>query len=55
VHGPLQVPDSYLDKFSFIDTKNRQLYHAMVNYLDDVVGELVNTLKKKGLGTTYCL
>ena len=49
VHGPLQVPDSYLNKFSFIDTKNRQLYHAMVNYLDDVVGELVNALKKKGL------
>ena len=49
VHGPLQVPDSYLNKFSFIDNKNQQIYHAMVNYLDDVVGELVDALKKKGL------
>ena len=49
VHGPLQVPDSYLNKFSFIDTKNRQIYHAMVNCLDDVVGEFVDALKKKGL------
>ena len=48
VHGPLQVPDSYLEKFSFIDTKNRQLHHAMVNYLDDVVRELVKALKKEG-------
>ena len=49
VHTPLQVPDSYLDKFSFIDDHDRQYYHAMVNYLDDVVGELVDALKKKGM------
>ena len=49
VHAPLEVPDSYLNKFSFIDDKDRQIYHAMVNYLDDVVGELVDALKKKGM------
>ena len=49
VHTPLEVPDSYANKFSFIDDKDRQMYHAMVNYLDDVVGELVDALKKKGI------
>ena len=29
VHTPLQVPDSYLQKFSFINNKDRQIYHAM--------------------------
>ena len=43
------MPDEYLEKFSFIDTKDRQYYHAMVNYLDDVVGELVTTLKGRGM------
>ena len=49
VHRPYQVPDSYLKKFSFIDEQYRRVYLAMVNYLDDVVGEIVDALKKKGL------
>ena len=49
VHTPLQVPDDYLQKFSFIDDKDRMYYHAMVNYLDDVVGDLVAALKQKGM------
>ena len=49
VHTPLQVPDTYLQKFSFIDNQDRQYYHAMVNYLDDVVGDLVKALKSKGM------
>ena len=49
VHMPYQVPDKYLKKFDFIDDKLRQVYHAMVNYLDDIVGDLVKALKAKGL------
>lgn len=49
VHMPYEVPKEYLQKFDFIDNKLRQVYHAMVNYLDDVVGELVQSLKAKGL------
>ena len=48
-HTPLQVPDKYLKMFSFIDDHDRQYYHAMVNYLDDVVGELTDALKNKGM------
>ena len=47
VHDPLQVPDDYLKQFSFIDDNNRQYYHAMVKYLDDVMGELYTALKNK--------
>ena len=49
VHTPLQVPDKYLNMFSFIDDHDRQYYHAMVAYLDGVVGDLVDALKKKGM------
>jgi arylsulfatase B len=49
VHAPLQVPQFYLDKFSFIDDSPRQHYMAMVNFLDDLVGRVVSALKKKGM------
>ena len=49
VHKPYQVPDDYLKKFDFIDEQYRRVYLAMVNYLDDVVGEIVDALKTKGL------
>ena len=49
VHKPYQVPEKYLKMFDFIDNDRRQIYHAMVKYLDDVVGEIVTVLKKKKL------
>ena len=49
IHDPLQVPDRYLEKFSFIDYKPRQTYAAMVKYLDDIVGNLTAALKQRGL------
>ena len=49
VHKPYQVPEEYLKKFDYIDNKLRQVYHAMVNYLDDVVGEVIQVLKTRGL------
>ena len=49
MHRPLEVPDRYVQKFSFIDDKNRQYYHAMVKYLDDVVGNLTTALRKRGM------
>ena len=49
VHYPLEVPDWYAMKFDFIDDMSRQYYHAMVKYLDDVIGNLTNALKQRGM------
>ena len=49
VHTPLDVPDSYLELFDFIDYEDRQHYMAMVKYIDDVIGELVDALKDKNM------
>jgi len=49
VHEPYEVPAEYLAKFSFIDVPVRQFYAAMVNYIDDQIGEVVAALKAKGL------
>lgn len=49
IHTPLDVPDEYLEKFSFIDTDTRKRYQAMLNYLDDVIGDLIDALKGKGM------
>ena len=48
-HDPYEVPESYLNRFSFINYYLRQVYHAMVTYVDDVVGALVDALKQKGM------
>ena len=48
-HMPLEVPKKYEDEFSFIEDKYRRLNHAMVKYLDDKVGDVVNALKINGL------
>ena len=49
VHTPLQVPDEYVQRFAFIDYKNRRLYAAMVSYMDDVVGRLHTALVQRGM------
>ena len=54
VHSPLCVPAGYLEKFAFIadadDDKNhdRQFVAAMVNYLEDIVGNVAQALKDAG-------
>ena len=53
VHGPLQVPDAYYNKFEKLmgpsSTPTRAKYHAMVNYIDGSIGRVVTTLKEEGL------
>ena len=48
-HEPLEVPQAFLDKFAFIDTRPRQFYAAMINYVDTLIGRVVNALKAKGM------
>lgn len=51
VHSPLCVPEGYLEKFSFIKDADDNAHHdrqyvaAMVNYMDDVVGNVVSALQ----------
>eukprot|EP01060_Flectonema_neradi_P024945 TRINITY_DN33809_c0_g1_i1.p1 TRINITY_DN33809_c0_g1~~TRINITY_DN33809_c0_g1_i1.p1 ORF type:complete len:542 (+),score=108.86 TRINITY_DN33809_c0_g1_i1:79-1626(+) len=47
MHTPLEVPQDWLDKFSFINDTQRKTYAAMVNYLDTELGKIVDTFKKK--------
>ena len=54
MHTPLQVPQHFLDKFAFMEetdkpTHNRQIYHAMVNFADEAVGNVTTAMKAKGL------
>jgi len=53
VHGPLQVPDAYYEKFEKLmgpsSNPTRAKYHAMVNYIDGSIGRVVTTLKEEGL------
>ena len=48
VHTPLEVPTSYLSRFSFIDNEQRKHYSAMTSYMDDQIGIFVKALKAKG-------
>jgi arylsulfatase A-like enzyme len=55
VHSPLCVPEGYLERFSFIAGaddnahRDRQYVAAMVNYMDDVVGNVAQALRDRGL------
>eukprot|EP01060_Flectonema_neradi_P010788 TRINITY_DN1786_c0_g2_i2.p1 TRINITY_DN1786_c0_g2~~TRINITY_DN1786_c0_g2_i2.p1 ORF type:complete len:411 (+),score=85.51 TRINITY_DN1786_c0_g2_i2:550-1782(+) len=49
VHEPLQVPQPYVDKFAFINDPPRQMYHAMVNFIDTAVGNVTDLLRQKGM------
>jgi arylsulfatase A-like enzyme len=43
-HGPLQAPESYMQKYSHIKDTKRRTYAAMVHAMDDEIGRVVKTL-----------
>ncbi|MBA3674925.1 MAG: sulfatase-like hydrolase/transferase [Chitinophagaceae bacterium] len=49
VINSLQAPKAYVERFSNITNKYRQVYAAMVSNLDDNIGKLLNKLEKDGL------
>ncbi|MBI5396711.1 MAG: arylsulfatase [Verrucomicrobia bacterium] len=48
VHGPYQVPDSYLAPYGSL-TGVRRTYAGMVSAMDEAIGQVVAALEKKGL------
>ncbi|XP_077994328.1 arylsulfatase B-like [Glandiceps talaboti] len=49
VHGPIEVPQKYLDMYSFIKDTNRRIKSGMVTAMDDATKNVVSSLKKYGL------
>lgn len=54
VHGPLQVPDAFLDRFANLEVADapqgeRQTYAAMVAMADESVGNVTRKLQEKGM------
>ncbi|XP_060551406.1 arylsulfatase J-like [Ruditapes philippinarum] len=50
VHGPLQVPDKYIRMYKnpFVN-ETRETYAGMVTCMDQGIGQIVKSLKKKGM------
>ena len=48
VHNPIQAPDQYVDKYSFITQKMRRVHAGMADILDEAVGNITKMFKKKG-------
>lgn len=48
-HVPFQAPQEYFDKFSHIKDTNKRVYLAMIQALDDAIGELNAKVKELGL------
>ncbi|XP_071509370.1 arylsulfatase J-like [Diadema antillarum] len=48
-HLPIQVPDSYAYPRNIIKNKDRRYYAGMISYLDESIGNLIDTLEWWGL------
>ena len=48
VHGPYQVPDSYLEPYAQMKG-NRQKYAGMVTAMDEAIGQIVAALEETGM------
>ncbi|XP_022795408.1 arylsulfatase B-like isoform X2 [Stylophora pistillata] len=49
VHGPTQAPQEYVNKYQFIDQKTRREYAAMVDIVDEAIGNVTQALEQSGL------
>lgn len=49
IHTPLEVPQAWELKFSFLNNTYQRKYAAMAAYMDDVMGKIVRKLEDKGM------
>ena len=49
VHAPIEAPENYIEKYKFIKDKTRRVHAAMVDILDEAVGNITDAFKKAGL------
>jgi arylsulfatase A-like enzyme len=49
VHTPMEAPRKYLDRFPNIADPKRKTYAAMLGALDDAVGAVIETVRRKGI------
>ncbi len=47
-HSPFQAPQEYIDRYSHIKGKNRQIYFAMITAMDDEVGRILDAVEATG-------
>ena len=48
VHGPMQAPQEYVDKYQFIKNETRRYYAAMVDIVDEAIGNVTQAMKHAG-------
>ena len=54
-HGPVQAPEKYTEKYSFITDETRQTYAGMVSITDEAIGNITQTMKDAGYGPFFFL
>ena len=48
VHDPIQAPEKYLNKYSFIKDRDRRTYAAMMDVVDEAIGNITQAFREKG-------
>ena len=48
VHGPLQVPTEYTEKYENITDNDRKIYAGMVENADEAIGNITQAMKTAG-------
>jgi len=48
VHGPLQAPQKYVGKYQGIRSMRRRRYAAMVDIVDEAIGNVTQAMKQAG-------
>ncbi|XP_078344679.1 arylsulfatase B-like isoform X2 [Oculina patagonica] len=49
VHGPMEAPEEYVDKYHFIVDMRRRTYAAMVDIVDEAIGNVTQAMQQAGL------